>query len=701
MAQTEPADLDLLVRGKTGVAVAARKGPLARLFDWVESPAGRRIVIPLILALALAFPLICKAVGWSDGNVDRFTFAFAFAILALGLNVVVGFAGLLDLGYAAFFAIGAYSFGVFASYQVQPEWSSFWEPFRWLGLVEQTGDRVHFTVSFWLMIPLAAIIAALFGVAFGAPTLRLKGDYLAIVTLGFGEIIPIVARNTPYLTNGSAGLNGVATPNFFGFNFGISTWPYYYLALILLAGMIIFSARLKDSRVGRAWLAIREDEIAAEAMGVNRTRLKLLAFAIGAAFAGASGTFYVSKLQVATPEMFVFAVSITLLVMIVLGGMGSVAGVVLGALLVQLLQTIALPWLGDQIKWFGGATHIGLIQRFDITTCNELIFGFILVLMMLFRRQGLIPERRTVTALSHAEQTAVPTRGGMGDKLAQLHQRTVDTSKPLLDIKGLTKSFGGIRAVRSIDLEVKPGAIVAVIGPNGSGKTTLFNLITGLTRPDGGKILVAGEDVTGLSPDRVVKRGIARTFQNLRVFNNLSLLENVLIGTHVQTKTGVVGAVLRTPAARREEVTARQKVMDTLQIFGNRLIPRRFHLARTLSYANRRRLEIARALMTEPVLLLLDEPTAGMNQTETLELADQIRGLRDRGVSILMIEHKLNVVNDIADKVIVLDHGEKIAEGLPVEIHSNKEVLRAYLGRSADAVAADAAAKAAAKTAAS
>jgi len=687
-----PADLEILARGKTGIAVARKRGPLGQALEFLSTRTGQLILIPILFAFALLLPVFDR----NEGHLDAVTNAMAFAVLALGLNVVVGFTGLLDLGYAAFFAIGAYTYGVFSSYQVHPAWSGFWEPFQALGLVEHlngaSGDVVHFTVSFWLMLPISAIVAAAFGVLFGAPTLRLKGDYLAIVTLGFGEIVPIVARNTPYLTNGAMGLNGVSTPQLPGFSFGISTTPYYYLGLALLVGLIFISRRLKDSRIGRAWLAIREDEIAAEAMGINRTKLKLLAFAIGAGFAGATGTFYVAKLQTATPEMFGFNVSVMLLVIIVLGGMGSVAGVVLAAIFLQLLQSWFLQDLTIWIHAFGKLTGMTFLLKVDLLQAIDLIFGIILVGMMLFRRQGLIPERRDVTALSHAEQTAVPTRGEMAAALPALHSRTIDKSKPLLEIKGLVKSFGGIRAVRGVDLTVQPGTIVAVIGPNGSGKTTLFNLVTGLTRPDSGQVLLAGQDVTGLSPDQVVSRGIARTFQNLRVFPNLSLFENALIGGHSRTRNGVFGAVLHTPGAQREEVAARAKVIDTLRIFGNRLMPRRFHLARTLSYANRRRLEIARALMTEPVLLLLDEPTAGMNPTETLELTQQIKGLRERGVSVLMIEHKLNVVNEIADKVVVLDHGDKIAEGLPAEIHNNKEVLRAYLGRAATAASEAAAA---------
>ena len=394
---------------------------LARPFAWIPAPRRRQIGILLLIAAAVLFPLVHD----NDADIDSMANASAYAILALGLNIVVGFAGLLDLGYAAFFAIGAYTYGVLTSFQLQPEWSSFWEPFRVVGLVAkmaaETGDGsvVHFTLSFWLALPLCAAFAAFWGVLFGFPTLRLKGDYLAIVTLGFGEIVPIVVRNWSDLTNGAAGLNGVAAPHLFGWSFGVNSTPYYYVAICLVALLIFISIRLRDSRIGRAWMAIREDEIAAAAMGVDRTRFKLLAFAIGAAFGGMTGVFYVAKLQTATPEMFGFPVSVMILVMIVFGGIGSVWGVVLGAFILQLLQSW---WLEDLTGWlnsFGQLIGSNWLAHVDLVPSIELIFGIILVCMMLFRRQGLIPATRPQAALTFEQQHAEIRRGGFSDLTLQ------------------------------------------------------------------------------------------------------------------------------------------------------------------------------------------------------------------------------------------------------------------------------------------
>ncbi len=256
-------------------------------------------------------------------------------------------------------------------------------------------------------------------------------------------------------------------------------------------------------------------------------------------------------------------------------------------------------------------------------------------------------------------------------------------ANPLLAIDNLTVRFGGLVALNSVSLSMPAHSVLAVIGPNGSGKSTLFNAVTGLVESDGGNVRFAGEDITGKPPHVVLERGIARTFQNIRLFPNLTVLENVMIGMHARLHTGAAGALLRLPATRREEEMARERAFEILAVFGNRLLPRVDHVVSALSYANRRRVEIARALASNPKLLLLDEPTAGMNPAETLELADQIKKLNGLGLTIVLIEHKLDVVVSLAEKVIVLDHGEKIAEGSPAEVRRNEEVIRAYLGRSA------------------
>ncbi|MGD9942669.1 MAG: ATP-binding cassette domain-containing protein [Burkholderiaceae bacterium] len=651
----------------------------------------RTQLVCIIAAIAI---LACAPWVLPNYQLHTLTTAGLFVMLSSGLNLIHGFVGRLSLGHTAFYGLGGYA----------------------AGLIAVKGGGLLLT------LPAAIVVTVLAGLAIGRVTLRFRGAHFVLVTLAFAAILHLLANNLVDLTGGPMGLSGIATPllhqaagdwRLFG-----SKASFYWLVLALDVIAVYIVWRIVHSPLGDAMIAIREDENLAEAVGIDEYKYSMLAFVTGAAMAGVAGAVYAHYVSFISPEIFHFNIMIMILVMVILGGVGTISGPIIGSVLVVILlealrlhESLREPIFGAVLV---GATLLfpqGLVPLIaaklrrarggaaagDAPAGDDPVAGTGLATQASMQgsstMQGAIPAAAAgamPAAPAVAEPAAVPVAASdaVSASGAVSASDAVSAAPPraLLAIDGLTVRFGGLVAVDDVRFEVPAGRIVSLIGPNGAGKTTTLNLITGFVERSAGRIVFDGVELPRrFRPSEIAARGMIRTFQTTRGLLDVPIGKAVEIGLHRTLGLGW-RRIARAFVAPLPDMQRAGRAAAILRRVGLRRDPA--ELTRNLSYGEQRLLEVAIALAAEPKLLVLDEPAAGMNPEETARMMALIRSVRDSGVTVLLVEHDMKLVMGLSDHIVVLDHGKRIAEGNTTQIQNDPTVIEAYLGRSAQHAAA-------------
>jgi branched-chain amino acid transport system permease protein len=548
--------------------------------------------------------------------------ACIYWILVAGLNLVVGFAGQIAIGWVALLTLGAYSTAVLTAGTVTTEWNPF------------------------LALAVSGVVGAVFGVVVGLPALRLRTFYFAMTTLGFATIVTQVALAWKSVTGGGIGTPGPVFPWPFA-----PGWGFYYLCLILAALATWMTANIAHSRFGRALVAIRDAEVAAEASGIAKPALLLAVFLFSGALAGVAGGLFSSLQSYITPDAFTFDLSVLFFIAILIGGRGSIMGPLLGTIILTVLPEFAAPL----VAW------------------STFLYATLLLLIVLIIPGGiadLLDYKNRRPLERHREIVPRP------ELLARVLDR--QSGGDVLSLSNVELSFGGVRAIDGLDLQIRPGEVHGLIGPNGSGKTTTLNVISGYYAPQAGEVRVGAAVLPPRAPHLRAGYRIARTFQTPRLIGGASVLDNVMIGGTIGGQGSFAESLLTLPRHRRDEKQLREAAMLALATVGlDQLAAVR---ADRLQHSELRFMEIARALMLRPTCLMLDEPAAGLSADEIRRLGALIVAISRAGTAVLLVEHHADLIFDICDRVTVLNLGKVLAAGTPAEIRSHREVVSAYLG---------------------